>query len=85
MNPPPAIVHAAADLRRKELLAEAVSDRGAAPPASARVSWLCRVVRRVAGRGGALVSWVVDEFEPMPAPTARMDVASAAGREAHRL
>jgi hypothetical protein len=67
MNPPPTVVHAAADLRREALLAEAASDRRTTPSrASAGGSGVRHSVGRVIACATAVVSRIVDEFEPTP-------------------
>ncbi len=71
MNPPSTIVHAVADLRREALLAEAASDRRTTPGrASAGGSGVRRSIGRVIACATAVVSRIVDEFEPTPGPTA---------------
>ena len=67
MNPPPVIVHAAADLRREAFLAETAHDRQTAPPrTTTRDRRRLAIVRGTAARVAALVSRIVDEFEPLP-------------------
>ena len=67
MNAPPTIVHAAADLRREALLAEAASDRHTTPRrASARASRVRRFFSGMVAWSAAVVSRIVDEFEPIP-------------------
>jgi hypothetical protein len=67
VNPPPVIVHAAADLRREALLAETARDRQTAPPrTTTRDRWHLAIVRGTVARVAALASRIVDEFEPIP-------------------
>ena len=67
MNPPSVIVHAAADLRREALLAETAHDRQTEPPRQVtRHRSRLSIVRVTAARVAALVSRIVDEFEPLP-------------------
>lgn len=67
MNPPPGIVHAAADLRREALLAEAVDARRArftreTTAAERRGPSALSMANRVV----AVMGWVIDCFEPIP-------------------
>jgi hypothetical protein len=69
MNSSATIVHAAADLRRKALLAESERDRRTAPPGVfPRGAGLRQTVRRLAVWAAAAISRIVDDFEPSPHP-----------------
>jgi hypothetical protein len=67
MNTHPTIVHAAADLHRHALLSEAADD-WRTTPTSVRTNSAgpCKVCRRMVARIAAVVSRVIDDFEPGP-------------------
>jgi hypothetical protein len=65
MAPHPTFVHAAADLHRQELLAEAVSDRHATPVrVRGKSSGPGKTYRRAIIWIADAVSRIVDDFEP---------------------
>src|SRR5918994_2354160 len=69
MNTPPTIVHAAADLRRHALLSEAADDWRTTPTSLPKKSaGLGKVCRRMVVQIAAVVSRVIDDFEPVPGP-----------------
>ena len=68
----PTFVHAAADLRRQALLREAAMDLSTAPTnMRGKRTGPGTVCRRMVAQIAAVVSRVVDDFEPSPGPHAR--------------
>jgi len=65
------IVHAAADLHRHALLTEVADDRRTTP-ANPRTpgSGLGTARRRMVDQIAAVISRIIDDFEPMPSPLA---------------
>jgi hypothetical protein len=69
MNSNPMIVHAAADLHRNALLREAADDRRTTPTrVRTNSAGPGKVCRRVFAQVAAVVSRVIDDFEPGPGP-----------------
>jgi hypothetical protein len=69
MNTHPTIVHAAADLRRHALLSEAADDWRTTPTSGPKKSaGPGKVCRRTVARIAAVVSRVIDDFEPGVGP-----------------
>jgi hypothetical protein len=69
MNTHPTIVHAAADLRRHALLSEAADDWRTTPSSGPKKSTgPGKVCRRMVVQIAAVVSRVIDDFEPGPGP-----------------
>ena len=69
MNTHPTIVHAAADLHRQALLTEAADDWRTAPASDRTKGVGVRTTcRRVVARIMAILSRIVDEFEPIARP-----------------
>ena len=69
MNTHPTIVHAAADLRRRALLTEAADDWRTTPTSvRTKSAGPGRACRRMVARIVAVISRVIDDFEPVPGP-----------------
>jgi hypothetical protein len=67
MNSNPMIVHAAADLHRNALLTEAADDRRTTPTSGPKKSaGPGKVCRHIVVQIAAVVSRVIDDFEPGP-------------------
>jgi hypothetical protein len=72
MNTHPTTVHAAADLHRQALLTEAAADWSTAPANVRRKrTGPGTVFRRVVAEIAAVISRVIDDFEPAPVPLSR--------------
>ena len=90
MNTHPTIVHAAADLHRNALLTEAADDWRTMPTSvRANHAGPGKACRRIAARIAAVVSRVIDDFEPRSVPipphagplaSAGVDVSLTRGR-----
>ena len=69
MITPPTTVHAAADYHRQALLIEAVEDwRTASTSVRSKRNGPCMVCFRIVAKIAAIVSRVIDDFEPAPGP-----------------
>ena len=69
MNTHPTIVHAAADLHRQALLTEAADDRRTTPTSDRTTGTRPgRACRHLVARIAAVISRVIDDFEPSPGP-----------------
>ncbi len=67
MAPHPTIVHAAADLRRQALLREVAKDWSTTPAhVRGKRTGLGTACRRMVAQFAAVVSRVIDDFEPTP-------------------
>ena len=69
MDPHPTVVHAAADLHRHALLREAADDWRTTPTRDRTTGTRPgRAYRRMVARIAAIISRVIDDFEPVPRP-----------------